>query len=276
MGRRHIREYEVGALRLLEVHPLRATDACQLAAALVLRRRPEDLGLVPDGRQRVHVTSASSVETPAEEEFSWTLSEAIRTPTMWFLIAAISMALTVNAGVGFHLVAYYTDVGIAATIAVGALSIYAFAGALANVIWGFLSERLPERLLASAVMVLTAATILYLQSVRTTGGAFIFAVLFGLAARGEGTLVNIILAQYYGRSSYGTISGFFYPFQMLGLGFGPLISSVSFDLTGSYRAVFTVFIAASFIAAVLLWLAKKPTPPIRISSGPSFLRSLRS
>ena len=98
---------------------------------------------------------------------------------MWILIAAIIVGLIVNTGIGFHLVAYYTDIGIAPSIAVGALSLYAFTGAVGNVIWGFLSERVSERLLASAVMVLTALTILYLQSVRAITGAFVFAVLFG-------------------------------------------------------------------------------------------------
>jgi sugar phosphate permease len=239
-----------------------------LPAALILRRRPEDLGLVPDGGPSVDVTPASSLKRADEEESDWTLSEAIRTPTMWLLIAAIIVGLIVNTGIGFHLVAYYTDIGIAPSIAVGALSLYAFTGALGNIIWGFLSERLSERFLASAVMVLTAITILYLQSVRTITGAFIFAVIFGLTSRGEGTLVNIILAQYYGRSSYGAINGFVMPFHNLGLGFGPLISSVSFDLTGSYQTLFSVFIGASMIAAVLFWLSKKPTLPVRNASSP--------
>jgi sugar phosphate permease len=228
-------------------------------AALLLRRRPEDIGLVPDGIESVSIESAPMNHNFAEGEAAWTLSEAIRTWPLWFLIAAITIASLVGSGLGFHLVAYFTDIGIAPSIAVGAMSIYALTGSLGNVIWGFLSEKVPERLVASGVMLLMAATILYLQSVRTIVGAFFFAVLFGLSARGEGALINIILAQYYGRSSYGAISGLVFPFHMVGLGFGPLISSVSFDLTGSYQSLFNVSIAISMIAAVLLWLAKKPT-----------------
>ena len=53
---------------------------------------------------------------------------------------------------GFHQVAYYTDVGIAASAAVVALSVYAASGAFANVVWGFLSERLSERLMAALAL----------------------------------------------------------------------------------------------------------------------------
>ncbi len=85
-----------------------------------------------------------------------------------------------------------------------------------------------------------------------------FAVIFGLTSRGEGTLINIILAQYYGRNSFGAISGFVNPFNMLGLGFGPLAASIAFDLTGSYRAVLNVFAAISLLSALLLWIARRP------------------
>ncbi len=235
-----------------------------LPAAFILRRMPEDCGLLPDG-DCAPETSASSVNDPPKEEFSWTLSEAMRTPAMWFLIAASIVALTVNAGVGFHMVAYYTDVGIAAASAVAALSVYAFTGATANALWGFLSEKISERVLAAVVMILTALTIVYLQSVRTATGALIFAVIFGMTSRGEGTLINIIIAQYYGRNSFGAISGFVSPFNMIGLGIGPIIASVAFDLTGSYQGVFYVFAVVSLLSAALLWMAKKPIPPVKAS-----------
>ena len=229
-----------------------------IPAALILRKRPEDFGLLPDGERKVAVSITSSTQVGAEEELNWTLRDAIRTSAIWLLSAAILVALAVNSGIGFHMAAYFTDVGIDSTIAVGAISVYALTGAISNLIWGFLTERLPERLMAATVMIIGAGAILFLHFVRTAVGAYAFAVIFGLSSRGEGVLVNIILAQYYGRSSFGTINGFVFPFSMIGLGFGPLISAFSFDLTGSYNTGFNIFIVASLIAATLLWIAKKP------------------
>jgi sugar phosphate permease len=229
-----------------------------IPAALILRKQPEDLGLLPDGERKVAVSITSSTQVGAEEELNWTLRDAIRTSAIWLLSAAIVVALAINSGIGFHMAAYFTDVGIDSTIAVGAISVYALTGAISNLIWGFLTERLPERLMAATVMIISAGAILFLHFVRTAVGAYAFAVIFGLSSRGEGLLVNIILAQYYGRSSFGTINGFVFPFSMIGLGFGPMISAFSFDLTGSYNTGFNIFIVASLIAATLLWIAKKP------------------
>ncbi len=237
-----------------------------IPAALILRRRPEDLGLAPDGGESV--AGNLPAQASGEDESSWTLNEAMHSQSIWWLISATIVSTTVGAGVSFHMVAYFTDVGIAPAAAVAVLSVYAFIGAVANVIWGFLSERISERLLATVVMVMSSAAVIYLQTVSTPTGAMIFAVIFGITARGEVSLVNIILAQYYGRGSFGAISGFVNPFSMLGLGIGPIIASVAFDVYGSYHAVFIVFAALYMVSAVLYWLAKKPGFPIRNSCVP--------
>lgn len=232
-------------------------------AALILRRRPEEMGLLPDGVSAPPGGAARDSGRAHGEEFGWTLGEALRTPALWLLIAGAALAAMANTAVGFHQVAYYTDVGIPPTAAVGALSVYAFCGALASGLWGWLTERFSERGLAMAGMLASAGAILYLLTVRTLAGALAFAVLFGLTSRGGSTLVNIILAQYYGRDSFGAISGFMTPFTMVGLGLGPTIGAVCFDLTGSYDVVFIVFAAVSVLVAGLLWLARKPPLPAR-------------
>lgn len=236
-----------------------------LPLALIMRKRPEDIGLLPDGEVAVDSDGGGKVAAPPPpDEYGWTLREAMHTPTLWLLISALGLGILANGAIGFHQVAYYTDVGIAATAAAVALTTYGISGAVANAIWGFLVERYSERHLASAAMIMAAAGLFYLLFVETLPMALGFSVVFGLAARGESSLVMMIVAQYYGRSSYGTISGFIGPFQMLGLGLGPLVASIAFDLTGSYEGVFLLFSIGYMVAAGLMWLARKPVlPPLR-------------
>lgn len=225
-------------------------------AALIIRRRPEDLGLLPDG------DPADDERQPdgkaRAQEVSWTFGEAIRTRALWFLVAGLSIGTLANAAVGFHQVAYFTDRGISPALAASVLSIYGFSGAFSNAMWGWLVEHMSERLLAVAAMLLSAAAVAFLLSVSTPLQAVIFAIIFGLTARGEGSLVMMIIAQYYGRDSYGRISGIMTPFSMAGLGFGPLLASISYDATGSYDGAFVLFACSYFIAAALLWLARRP------------------
>jgi sugar phosphate permease len=234
-------------------------------AALVLRRRPEELGLLPDGASAPErpATDAHGHITRAGGEYGWTFNEALRTPTLWLLIGASALAAMANSAVGFQQVAYFTEVGIPPTLAVTSLSVYALCGAFASALWGWLTERFSERGLAMGGMLASAAVILYLLTVHSFVGALAFSIMFGLTSRGGSTLVNIILGQYYGRDSFGAINGFLTPFAMVGLGMGPSLSANCHELTGSYHAVFMAFAAISVLVAGLLFLARKPRPPAR-------------
>lgn len=233
---------------------------------VVLRRRPEDMGLRPDGdpvtpaSAKAVSRSASTIAVP-DDEHNWTTREATRTPALWLIAAAITIGIISTGGTAFMLVPYYTDVGVATTAAALAVSIYSLSGAFASALWGFLSERFSERYLAVFAMLLGAAAVLSLFVVSGAVSALLSAAVFGFASRGETALVNLLVAHYYGRSSYGTINGIIQPFQQGGLGLGPTVSSLLFDLSGGYHTGLIVFSAAYVIAAALFFLARKPTRP---------------
>jgi MFS family permease len=227
-----------------------------LPALLIYRRRPEDIGLLPDGDATPQ--PGAPVRQPQTPEVSWTLQEATRTRALWLLVAGLFIGTLANGSVSFHLVSYYTDKGISATAAATALSIYALGGAIANFIWGFLVERFSERLLLTAAMVISGLSLGLMIPVDHAGPAIAVGALYGMAARGEGTLVNTVLAQYYGRESYGRIVGVISPFNSLALGLGPLVASICFDLTGSYTLIYAVFAASYAFSAFILMLARKP------------------
>ena len=232
---------------------------------LVLRRRPEDMGLLPDGDTEPASATAGPARPPpapsAREEHNWTLQQALRTRTFWYLVAAMSVGVLANGGVGFHQFAYFKDQGVPQVMAAVALSSYALSGAVANGLWGVLVERIPERLIAVVTMGAAALLCLFLLTVDTFAEAMVFAVLFGLAARGESSIILMMQANYYGRRSFGAISGFSTPFQQIGLGLGPTLAAIPYDLTGAYTYGFIAFGAVYAASGVLIFLAKRPTPP---------------
>jgi len=233
-----------------------------IPAAIFLRRQPEDLGLLPDGakpgprpapEQREH-----AIPAPVEAGRSWRLGEALRTPALWLIVVSSTLATVATGGMAFHLVAYYTDLGIPPGVAASALGLLALAGAGGSTLWGLVSERVSPRYVGTAVALGGAATALLLLQVRTPLLAYVGALLFGLAARGGLVMTQVLLARYYGRRSFGAISGFADPFGKVGLGGGPLLAAAAFDLTGSYRAVFAGFTAAFVLAAILVYCARQP------------------
>jgi MFS family permease len=227
-----------------------------IPAVVVYRRRPEDLGLLPDGD--IAPQPGVPRRPTLAPEISWTLREAARTKALWLLISGLFIGTLANGAVSFHLVAYYTDKGMSSSIAAVAISVYALFGAIANFIWGFLVERMSERLLLASAMVLSSLSLGLMLPVQHAAPAIAVAALYGMAARGEGTLVNTILAQYYGRDSYGRIAGIVSPFNSIALGIGPLLASICFDLSGSYTIAFAIFSGTYLFSAFILVLARKP------------------
>lgn len=236
-------------------------------AILFLRRRPEDMGLLPDGDT---LAAPGGAETPRRRaafggETEWTLQQAMRTPAFWLLILAVTAGTCANGGVGFHQAAYFQDQGVAAAAAALAVSAYALSGAFANALWGFVVERISERVIGAFTVAIAGLLCLYLLTVNTTHEALLFAVLFGIAARGETSIIVMIQAQYYGRNSFGAISGFTTPFQQVALGLGPTIAALIYDVSGaSYTIAFILFGVMYFASAVFIWASRKPAPTAEV------------
>ena len=237
-----------------------------IPGAIFLRRQPEDLGLTPDG-----LSAAPQPEgpfSPREErqktatERSWTRGDAMRTSTLWLLVASTFLASLGTGGIAFHTVAYFTDNKIAPGIAAGALSVMALSGAMGNGLWGALAERMQPRLLSVATMLISAGAVALLTQVSGPIAAYIFAVLFGLNARGAAVLTQILLARYFGRHSYGAISSVLDPFHKGGLGLGALLAGIAFDFTGNYRTIFAIFLGNYLLSAMLVFLARRPAERI--------------
>jgi MFS family permease len=229
---------------------------------LLLRRQPEDLGLHPDGvtapPESPPSQNTAGRNDRSEAEASWSRRDALRTRTLWLLVCSIFLASIGTGGVAFHMAAYLTDVAIAPSIAASVVSVMALSGAFGNGFWGALAEHCHPRRLNVTTMVMAAASMALLMHVRVSAMAYLFALLFGVNARGAAVLTQILIARFYGRRSFGAITSVLDPFHKGGLGLGALFAGIAFDRSGDYQIIFTVFSIIYLVAAVLIFLARKP------------------
>ena len=80
---------------------------------------------------------------------------------------------------------------------------------------------------------------------------------------GLNVLSGMMLAQYFGRGSFGSIVGLMGPIQLGALGFGPALGAVVYGVTGGYTMLFLYGIAAYIGAAALMYGARPPRLPRR-------------
>jgi sugar phosphate permease len=235
-----------------------------LPTAILLRRQPEDFGLLPDGASMPAAATDEKRPRSSDEatgEVSWTLQEALRTPSLWLIAFCLGLGTLASGGIAFNMAAYFQDAAFDPTVAAGTLSVFALAGAVGSGIWGFLAERFPIRIISVGTFALSAISLALLLIATNPVTAYVFAALFGLTARGEAAMGPILVAHYFGRRSFGSISGVITPINMLGLGVGPVAAAAAYDTTGSYEGIILIFIAAFVVASLLMILARKPSRP---------------
>ena len=76
-------------------------------AAVFVRRQPEDMGLLPDGD-----TGLDSAERAVSDEFSWAVSEAIRTTTLWRLVIVFGASSLAASTIDLHRIPAFMDRGL--------------------------------------------------------------------------------------------------------------------------------------------------------------------
>jgi MFS family permease len=226
---------------------------------IFLRRQPEDLGLLPDGVAHAESNSENRpVEVSNDPEFNWQRADAMRTDTLWLLVTSAFLSAIGTGGVAFHMSAYMTDGALAPALAASVVSVMALSGAFGNGIWGALAERCHPRRLNVLAMLVAAASVALLMQVRSGSMAYLFALLFGINARGAAVLTQVLIARYFGRRSFGAISSILDPFHKGGLGLGALFAGIAFDYFGNYRMIFMIFLASYIVSALMIFLARKP------------------
>lgn len=223
----------------------------------IVGRRPEDVGLLPDGdTRRASDEAAASVRL---EEPAWTAREALRTQAFWLIMGVNSIALFIGSGVGLHRIPYFVDKGLNEAL-VGPILIAFSIGMAAG---GFVAARLmrwfAETTVTAMLMVLGAGLMVLLLATPGNALAIGYGLLDGVIFGGLLTSQPVIYANFYGRMSVGTIRGLAHPALMVGNAGGALFGGVVYDLSGqTYTWVFVTFIGLLLIGAVSAKLARKP------------------
>ena len=182
---------------------------------------------------------------------------------------AVSTFLMVfaSSGISFNIVPYLQESSsLSSTQAVGVLSL-STSLALANLVWGYISNRVNPRHSIIGVMTVMTGLILFLFTIKSVYTAFMFGAIWGVCNGAQEVLMYMILARYYGRGSFGSITGTMRPFEAAGLGLGQLSGGLIYDFSGSYFGMFFGSLGAYVLAIMILMLAVQPIHPQAFKSA---------
>lgn len=236
-----------------------------IPAALFIRRRPEDMGLLPDGEvpsdnKEATVSSRgwNSARGVSAGEPVWGRKAALATSAFWLVSFAEALGMMAFGAVNMHRFPYLTDIGLPLAVAAGTVSVSAIFAGTGGLLWGLLAERIQPRYCLIFVMWAQAASVLVLMSVQTVAMAYVFTAMWGLSMGGLIAVTSLVWAEYFGRISLGTIRGLSGPLRLLGNTSGPLLAGLIFDVTGTYKLAFIGMIAAFIVSSLLLLISRIP------------------
>jgi MFS family permease len=232
---------------------------------LLLRRRPADLGLAPDGMSDAIAPDGRRVGEMEEVATDWTLGRALRTRRFWWLAASYFCALFTWYAVQVHQTKYLTEIGFDPSSAAWALGLVSFVAVPGQIGLGYLSDRIGREwvwTIGNAGFASSCLALLALPSVPTAPLLWLMVVAQGTLGYGLTSVIGAIPAESFGGRHYGSIFGTVMLAAILGGAAGPWVAGVSHDLIGSYSLAFWLSLTFSVLSALAIW---RGTPDRRAS-----------
>ena len=225
--------------------------------ALVLRRQPEDLGLLPDGNDAVDRPDATlpRKDRPTNGMSAW---QAIRSTPFWGLTAAGGIDQLAAMIVSGHQIAFMITRGFDPIFAADVAGLIGLVSLPGRFVLNQLGDRYNPQRLLSLVLAILGFGLVVLILARSPFGLYLYVVVFGIVFGVRSPLRARVMAEHFGRQSYGTITALQGVVMAVPAAFGPLAAGWLYDLLGNYQLAFWLTMAAFIVASLLTRLTPHP------------------
>jgi MFS family permease len=228
---------------------------------LLLRGRPQELGLHPDG-DAVEPGGGgerpSNVVDAAWAAVDWTLGRAVRTARFWWIALGYFGGLYAWYSVQVHQTKCLIEVGFDPTLAAWALGLVSLVAVPGQIALGHLSDRIGREWVWSIGCAGFALCYLALLGLAHWPHPALLAVMVGaqgLLGYGLVSVMGAITAEVFEGRNFGVIFSGLMLAMICGGAAGPWLTGLLHDRTGSYAPGFALALAVCAVAALAIWLA---------------------
>lgn len=237
-----------------------------LPVAYIIRSKPEDIGLRPDGDAAPATSEREQGRAerrqPGQE---FTVRQAIRTSAFWLILLGLTMRVASTNAIVIHMFPILEGEGLDEQRAALFVSAMFFMAIPLRFGLGVAGDFMSPRKLLFTGMNAGALGLLALLLFDGILGIIIFVLGFALV---EGiTSVNwLMVGDFFGRHRFASIMGFMSLFHNTGMVISPIFSGWIRDTTGSYELVMMTFIPSFILGGIAFALARKPSQPPAVSA----------
>jgi sugar phosphate permease len=221
--------------------------------AILMRERPEDVGLLPYGEATASKAAAPACGNPFGAAIS-TLAGAARSRDFWLLAGSFFLCGGSTSGlIGTHLIPAWIDHCIPEVTAAGLLAAMGVFNIVGTAGSGWLSDHLDNRVLLAVYYSLRGLSLMYLPfSFVSFYGLSLFTIFYGLDWLASVPPTVRLSADIFGKEKAGIMIGWIYAFHQLGGAAAAFFGGAARSDLGSYLEAFVIAGLLCFAAATMV------------------------
>ena len=221
------------------------------AIIFLVREKPSDMGLFPDGATAPTEEVAAASRNDYQEGL--TLGEAMRTPIFWVFALCAMLIFYPLFVTTQQLILYLRTprIGMTPAVAASMISILSALSICGKFLFGSLSDKFsPTRVMFFCCLTMLIGTLFFLKF--SASVVLFFVVPFGLGYGGTFVLLQRLIADYFGAREYPKILGVVTVIETIGAAIGGRVTGAVADANGGdYSQAFYLLIAATGVALFL-------------------------
>ena len=240
-----------------------------LPTAAIMRHRPEQYGMLPDGdvatdpAEEPHQGEPSAPlhsQPPPDGEREFTLGQALRSAAFWYFSLSYGLRVGVTSAVGINIFPLVQSIGGTTYQASLIFLVHGVFSAPGRLFLSWAGDYFNKRFLMAGLFLLLAACVFGIGQVTSLPALFIIYVPYAVSWGGLSALPQSFQADLFGRQHYATIRGASAPMQSVFSLIAPPFATLIFERTGSYAIPFTLLAGTAVLAALLVMNAKPSSP----------------
>lgn len=233
------------------------TLAMVIPLSLLLRRGPQEIGLLPDGAD--YSASKTLPQDLVVSADYLSPRQAIRTRSFWLMLGSFLIYSAYLLTILTHLVPHVTDLGFSAAEAATVLGVAGGATIIGRVFLGMVSDRLGKKQAVMLGGTLNIIALLCLLWARELWTFYIFAFVFGLGWGGMGPATAALIGNTFGVGRLGAVLGLLDVGFNIGAAIGPVVAGLIYDLRQSYFLSFLLGIGLVLATMALVAFVRQET-----------------
>jgi MFS family permease len=230
---------------------------------LIVRHRPEDVGLVPDGSAPPDAGEEEAqrrVFVENEVDAFWTVPMALRSRSFWLLSLGFMLTQLPASSIYIHMSSFVQSRGYSVEEGAAAVSVYGLGVLAGRFIWGFAVARVGLHRTLVSYGFLYGLSIFLFTLPHTLFAIYVTTVLLGIAIAGAQQLRAQAFPDYFGRRIVGTLLGYATVISTVTSASAPLIVAIAYDHTGSFVPTFLVWGFCCLIAGAGFMFSQPKRP----------------